>query len=342
MSLLPIELESRFQQQYPGLLSSLKAHTDYSDLVHAAASHLMSRGVDIDTAVDDALTAFYISRWRENRIVYTVDETLGDELAAQARTTDRDDRLPGSMIMNLPYPCIAVEGPGICIVSRDEATGEVVHELRTTGRMLVSTIPACEEANVLHTVLAVLAEMDGCQGSERLAHYYLPIAETLGDSVSSLREQWMSSAPDLAAASTDDDALFEATIPLYAAQLILYLQAVNADIQRKPTGSGKPKSKSSSRTKAEKPPKEYLVGIRVGRTIRAHAAASSGSGRSSSSGWTVTPHTRRGHWHHFWTGPKSDPDKRQLVLKWLHPTMVGGESKPITTVYPVKGKKPKS
>ena len=35
------------------------------------------------------------------------------------------------------------------------------------------------------------------------------------------------------------------------------------------------------------------------------------------------PHMRRGHWHHFWTGPMDSAQDRKLVLKWLPPIFVG-------------------
>jgi hypothetical protein len=37
------------------------------------------------------------------------------------------------------------------------------------------------------------------------------------------------------------------------------------------------------------------------------------------------------HWHHYWTGPLSDPEQRQLVLRYLAPISVGSEL-PVTTV----------
>lgn len=36
------------------------------------------------------------------------------------------------------------------------------------------------------------------------------------------------------------------------------------------------------------------------------------------------PHIRKGHWHHHWTGPRNDPDKQQLIIKWHAPTSVNG------------------
>ena len=50
------------------------------------------------------------------------------------------------------------------------------------------------------------------------------------------------------------------------------------------------------------------------------------------------PHSRRGHWHHFWTGAKDKPEERKLVLKWVAPTMIHGDQpNETTTVVKIKG-----
>lgn len=41
------------------------------------------------------------------------------------------------------------------------------------------------------------------------------------------------------------------------------------------------------------------------------------------------PHMRRGHWHHFWTGPKNDETNRKLVLKWLSPMMISVDTEDV-------------
>ena len=37
------------------------------------------------------------------------------------------------------------------------------------------------------------------------------------------------------------------------------------------------------------------------------------------------PHTRRGHWHHYWVGSDKD-NSRKLILKWTAPMFIGGGS----------------
>lgn len=50
--------------------------------------------------------------------------------------------------------------------------------------------------------------------------------------------------------------------------------------------------------------------------------------------YAITPHTRRAHWHHYWTGK----GRKVLVLKWIAPTRVGyGDG--IAVVHEVKEEK---
>ena len=52
----------------------------------------------------------------------------------------------------------------------------------------------------------------------------------------------------------------------------------------------------------------------------------------------LAPDSRRGHWHHFWTGAKDKPEERKLVLKWVAPTMIHGDHpNETTTVVKIKG-----
>lgn len=37
-----------------------------------------------------------------------------------------------------------------------------------------------------------------------------------------------------------------------------------------------------------------------------------------------------GHWHHFWTGPRKEQDKRNLIKKWVQPYWKGPEAAPLT------------
>ena len=36
-------------------------------------------------------------------------------------------------------------------------------------------------------------------------------------------------------------------------------------------------------------------------------------------------HWRKGHFQHYWTGPKSKPEERKLILNWVEPVLVNEE-----------------
>jgi hypothetical protein len=62
----------------------------------------------------------------------------------------------------------------------------------------------------------------------------------------------------------------------------------------------------------------WRLGADLAAARRHHAGPDGTAG-----GAAVTPHLRRAHWHHYWTGPRSDPERRRLELRFLAPTLVG-------------------
>lgn len=70
--------------------------------------------------------------------------------------------------------------------------------------------------------------------------------------------------------------------------------------------------------------KMWDVGVRVGAAIRQQKIRKQSEWPERNQGEhnSPRPHVRRGHWHHFWTGPKTQPEERKLILKWLSPMTV--------------------
>jgi len=64
------------------------------------------------------------------------------------------------------------------------------------------------------------------------------------------------------------------------------------------------------------------VGVRYAAALRrAYARAAGGEGAGTGS--RKRPHVRRAHWHGYWVGPRKDPKRRRLELRWLPPILVG-------------------
>lgn len=70
--------------------------------------------------------------------------------------------------------------------------------------------------------------------------------------------------------------------------------------------------------------RKWDVGIRIGAAIRQKSASvEKGESIKTASGHSSPrPHMRRGHWHHYWTGPRNVSENRRLILKWLSPMAV--------------------
>lgn len=68
-------------------------------------------------------------------------------------------------------------------------------------------------------------------------------------------------------------------------------------------------------------PAKKVKRIKLGEHLREKLFGNRGG--HDSAGHT-SPHMRRGHWHHYWTGPKTGP--RELKLNWVYPCFVSGRN----------------
>ena len=125
-----------------------------------------------------------------------------------------------------------------------------------------------------------------------------------------------------------DDTPLERYPTQLVANGVAYLCSKNADIvpSYKPQPN-LPRNNAKRRSNAT----WHDVGYHVGAQLRAyeHSRRSQANGGHGS----VRPHMRRAHWHHFWTGPRDG--ERELVLKWLSPTMVNAGKTESATLHKV-------
>ena len=118
-------------------------------------------------------------------------------------------------------------------------------------------------------------------------------------------------------------------------QLVLYILAQNADITPDPEQATITKRGKTIKDKYSEI-RKWDVGFRIGNELRKQKFVQSDyQGGTHNS---PRPHIRRGHWHHFWTGPKNDQSQRKLILKWLSPMAIAvgdGEDSPVV-IHKVK------
>lgn len=257
------------------------------------------------------ITACYL--WRKTPVIYDYDPDLAAMLYAQADETDDTQPLPWEVLLRLPYPCVYIRAPGM----RAGIDGFFVFiELDLNSHTLE---------------LRMQAVADDMDGTMPFSLHLLPGA-TLADCLEDTRRVTRLNFRDYASADDVPEDVREAVMADWTAlmlrplQLTLYLCAANAEIEPRqeprvvrprPSGQGprRPAERKASDVAA------YNVGVRLGASIRRAAARPAAVPQTEpGSGTPKRPHSRRGHWHHYWLGPRSG--ERALTLKWIAPTYI--------------------
>lgn len=109
-------------------------------------------------------------------------------------------------------------------------------------------------------------------------------------------------------------------------QLVLYLCAENKDVIEKKRLDFTPKKQTNNKKKKRKlPPEKKIVEFEVGKIVTrsySNEYRPSEYHEATGTGSAKRPHMRKAHWHHFWTGSRSKPEERKLILRWVPPTFV--------------------
>lgn len=114
--------------------------------------------------------------------------------------------------------------------------------------------------------------------------------------------------------------------------IILYLCSVSADISDLRGKQDRPANPTPQKTKKGMrifplPGASWLVGYRIGATLRLSSEDTPVTGVTVGEDAekvraSPRPHVRSAHWHSYWTGPKSKPAERKMIVKWLPPVPV--------------------
>lgn len=324
MDHLPIIEEKRIQQSYPGLLNSLNriAPATMGEASACIVSYMQQHGFDRERAIDEISPVYFNFLWSKHRMIYHFNDALVSAFAEQVKRIDESETIPCEFLSRLPYPCIAVEITPFSVSAVDRNSVDQLYHIDFSGRFYL----IYEKENLLFDfpILHCLFEMqDG-----DLADYFMPIipSGTVKDSIFALHEFILSENEMI----SFDDAKAEMTAPLLAMQVVLYLQSESADIKKPPKKSKRRKKIPQKKNAASNPstPEIVRVGYRVGRILREYESSES---KPSGTGSKKRPHSRRGHWHHYWTGPKNNPEHRKRVIKWISPMIIHGETNQKTT-----------
>lgn len=293
---------------------------DYCELpISAAFTYLVGQhGATAQEAAIGAaeLTACWL--WRQNKVIYAFDKDFGDMLASQAEDMGDTDKLPMELLLHLPYPCIYIKANILegfdgfwAWIEFDVNTRRAEFRVQWVAEDMSHSIPY-----VLHLLPGgTLKDCILDTAKESLQHINADIKPTGAEMTEELKK--------------------EAELLLRPMQLILYLISERADIEEVAPLTVKRERKEIQliRDKASEVT-EFSVGVRIGGAIRKYKKAP--QSKSNGTGSAKRPHSRRGHWHHYWTGPMSG--ERKLVLQWTAPTFIhpDGQGNDDVIIFPIK------
>lgn len=250
-----------------------------------------------------------LAAWRMTKGVYRIDPDLAEELYEMPL----EGKLPSELFLQLPEWCIYIQAP--CLSWNGQELDGFFASLeydpndhRQELRFVFVTADGTAMPFALH-----LGDWDLDEAYRRM----------LNESCRHLRSNIPKAKESIDVLRQEAEEIKMALIPFI--NLTLYLCSINADYNTEPPEHPSKKAPRKKRLTAAEEVRIWEVGVRVGRALRqakSQDTAQTTSDAKSQTHASPRPHIRRAHWHHFWTGPKAEPEKRQLILKWLPPIPV--------------------
>lgn len=252
--------------------------------------------------------------WRLHKQIYTFDKDMEEMLLSQEM---EDLVIPIDILSNLPYRCIYIK----------------VNTLKSIDGFFVHFESDADSGDL---ELRFLVVNDNLPPAPFIIH--LKEGYTIKDGIEETIRVSQKKAEENNITYTQQDKnefIEEAkSVTCQLIQLVLYICAENKEIEENPEQkkiTKKPTNKKYIKDRFREVQK-WDLGTKTGMVIRNFNKRTNVNYnfKNNNENYILKessmkrPHSRRGHWHHFWTG-KKETEERKLVLKWVAPTFIHKE-----------------
>lgn len=265
---------------------------------------------DRDMAAEIFSTYLMPNKWAQNKQVYKFDSELELSLA-----DSEDIKIPVRVLDRLPYQTFYIEFAEDGIF-RSNFHGAFINIVPERNGYLVYIERVREDLMVMFGTLSLVPN-DEDNGT------FIFLRENVTpEKVLDRNKDW----PEFS---------------FFMLNALLYLCADNAEIRESPVTKSTYHPGKTVKNKFSEV-RQWDCGCRFGTEIRRRKLSDSPKQEENSQKETTnntvirrTPaaHTRRAHWHHYWTGPMNG--ERTLILHWIAPTYVSGQKSDSAVIHKV-------
>lgn len=271
------------------------------------------------SSINQAQQVAALCVWRKSKEVFVFDEDMEQLLSEQ----DAPLSIPSEILLQLPYPGFYIQMNNLSL-NNTKYHGFFVH--------------LEYDVNTQSPELRLLFVVDNLSSFGYPVHLDVPdletsIQKTLEEAARNINDIQDKELKEFSQEWFDNNWYKTDELNLFlrkALQAVLYVCAVNADVSpnKEQTTTTKRSTTGVIRDRYAEI-RKWDVGIRVGTSVRLYKKEHPADSKQAEAQerqdnhYPVRPHIRRGHWHHYWTGKKSNSESRKLILKWTAPTYVG-------------------
>lgn len=333
MTIIPNEESNFLSKKFPGIWHKIEKEAIKQQNHDIASDCYIPSGIITSILCTDyklnileaqnyvpAITS--VASWRFNKRIYSFDRSVAEEIM---KSYNHESAIPVEIFEQMPYNCLYLE------VKNTPLSAFITVDMDTDGnKALLFYAPTSKRTASLSLKSKSIAECIKDEKNQLMKFLDLNRQKielsNIGITKENIQIQYQKEL-------SDKLNFLGMLLPL-----VLYLCAENAEIEYNGTSVNKDSfpspsvnSYSNVNSKPTKP-KRMDVGIKLGRTIRFYKNDNAETQKSAKKSVShigtdkrihlqKSPHVRKGHYHHFWTGSTKD-NTRSLKLKWVAPSFV--------------------